>query len=60
METRNFFVEKARVDSMKLEANLIKANLLEKEIKEYINERIMDIGNLIQLCLVEEKQKIVS
>ena len=45
MEIRNFFVEKVKVDGMKLGANLIRENQLEKEIREYISERIMDIGN---------------
>ena len=52
METRNSFVEKARVDGMKPEGSKTKVNLFVKEIKESINEQIMDIGNWIQLCLV--------
>ena len=59
MEIRNFSVEKEKADGMKLEASLIKANQLEKEIKKSISEQIMVIGNLIQLYLEEAKQKRV-
>ena len=59
METKNSFVEKERADGMKLEASLIKVNPLEKEIRKSINERIMVIGNLIQLYLVLESLKCV-
>ena len=48
MEINHFFVEKERVDGMKLEGSKTKVNLFVKEIKESINERIMVIGNLIQ------------
>lgn len=44
METRNFFVEKAKADGMKPEENKIKVNQLGKGIKESINERIMALG----------------
>ena len=52
MEINRFYVEKAKVDGMRLGENKIEENPSEKGIKESISERIMDIGNWIQLCLV--------
>jgi len=51
MEIRLFLEEKARVDAMKQEGNIIKVNQPGKEIKESINERIMVIGKSIQWYL---------
>ena len=59
METNHLFVEKVRMGCMKLEASLVKANLLEKGIRKSIDERIMDIGSLIWRYLEEVKLKHV-
>ena len=44
METKNFFVEKAKAVGMKQEVNLTMVNLYAREIKKYIKEQNMDIG----------------
>jgi hypothetical protein len=60
METKLFLEERARVDGMKQEENIIKSNRLEREIKRFTSERITDIGKLIQWYLVWVSQKHVS
>ena len=52
MEINHLYVEKAKVDGTRLEESKIEENPSEKGIKESISERIMDIGNWIQSCLV--------